>query len=426
MGGLSMKELEIIIIVLSSLNFLILLGVLFLLFRKNNGGFEEKLDSNRAEIVGSLHSSLELLGNLLKNSNEQLSNQQNAKLDLLIKTLTANLEQLNSSFGKSALETEQKLENIRQSVEKSLTNLRQENQEKLDEIRQTVDEKLQKTLEDRLTKSFQLVSDRLEEVYKGLGEMQNLASGVGDLKKVLTNVKTQGTLGEIQLANILEEIMTPDQYETQIATKQGSKERVDFAIKLPGTGDDIVYLPIDAKFPLNDYQNLLDAYESGSPDAVKSAQANLMRTLKAFAKSIQEKYIDVPNTTEFGIMFLPVEGLYAEAVKSGVLETLQREYRINLAGPTTMAAFLNSLQMGFRTLAIQKRSGEVWKILGAVKTEFEKFGKVLETAQSKISEANKQLDLLVGTRTRQIRRKLKSVTELPETETQIYLPPTEE
>lgn len=421
-----MKELEIIIIVLSSLNFLILLGVLFLLFRKNNGGFEEKLDSNRAEIVGSLHSSLELLGSLLKNSNEQLSNQQNAKLDLLIKTLTANLEQLNSSFGKSALETEQKLENIRQSVEKSLTNLRQENQEKLDEIRQTVDEKLQKTLEDRLTKSFQLVSDRLEEVYKGLGEMQNLAKGVGDLKKVLTNVKTQGTLGEIQLANILEEIMTPDQYETQIATKQGSKERVDFAIKLPGTGDDIVYLPIDAKFPLNDYQNLLDAYESGSPDAVKSAQANLMRTLKAFAKSIQEKYIDVPNTTEFGIMFLPVEGLYAEAVKSGVLETLQREYRINLAGPTTMAAFLNSLQMGFRTLAIQKRSGEVWKILGAVKTEFEKFGKVLETAQSKISEANKQLDLLVGTRTRQIRRKLKSVTELPETETQIYLPPTEE
>lgn len=420
-----MKELEIIIIVLSSLNFLILLGVLFLLFRKNNGGFEEKLDSNRAEIVGSLHSSLELLGSLLKNSNEQLSNQQNAKLDLLIKTLTANLEQLNSSFGKSALETEQKLENIRQSVEKSLTNLRQENQEKLDEIRQTVDEKLQKTLEDRLTKSFQLVSDRLEEVYKGLGEMQNLASGVGDLKKVLTNVKTQGTLGEIQLANILEEIMTPDQYETQIATKQGSKERVDFAIKLPGTGDDIVYLPIDAKFPLNDYQNLLDAYESGSPDAVKSAQANLMRTLKAFAKSIQEKYIDVPNTTEFGIMFLPVEGLYAEAVKSGVLETLQREYRINLAGPTTMAAFLNSLQMGFRTLAIQKRSGEVWKILGAVKTEFEKFGKVLETAQSKISEANKQLDLLVGTRTRQIRKKLKSVTELPETETQIYLPPTE-
>jgi len=421
-----MKELEIIIIVLSSLNFLILLGVLFLLFRKNNGGFEEKLDSNRAEIVGSLHSSLELLGSLLKNSNEQLSNQQNAKLDLLIKTLTANLEQLNSSFGKSALETEQKLENIRQSVEKSLTNLRQENQEKLDEIRQTVDEKLQKTLEDRLTKSFQLVSDRLEQVYKGLGEMQNLASGVGDLKKVLTNVKTQGTLGEIQLANILEEIMTSDQYETQIATKQGSKERVDFAIKLPGTGDDIVYLPIDAKFPLNDYQNLLDAYESGSPDAVKSAKANLMRTLKAFAKSIQEKYIDVPNTTEFGIMFLPVEGLYAEAVKSGVLETLQREYRINLAGPTTMAAFLNSLQMGFRTLAIQKRSGEVWKILGAVKTEFEKFGKVLETAQSKISEANKQLDLLVGTRTRQIRRKLKSVTELPETETQIYLPPTEE
>jgi len=422
-----MNAIEIVILVLSCLSFLMILGILLLTFKKNTGDIEEKLDANRAEIVSQIHSSLELLGNLLNKSNEQFSKQQSEKIELLISTLKTNLEQLNSSLGKSATETEQKLENIRVSVAESLKNIRTENQEKLEEIRRTVDEKLQKTLEERLARSFNLVSERLEEVYKGLGEMQNLARGVGDLKRVLANVKTQGMLGEIQLANILEEIMAPDQYATQVVTKRGSNERVDFAIKLPGTAEgEIVYLPIDAKFPSNDYQNLLEAYESGNPETIKQAQAVLIRTLKMYAKSIKEKYIDVPNTTEFGIMFLPIEGLYAEAVKSGVLETLQREYRINLAGPTTMAAFLNSLQMGFRTLAIQKRSGEVWKILGAVKTEFENFGKVLEAAQAKITEANKQLDLLVGTRTRQIQRKLRDVTALPESETHVILPPTEE
>ena len=422
-----MNAIEIVILVLSCLSFLMILGILLLTFKKNTGDIEEKLDANRAEIVSQIHSSLELLGNLLNKSNEQFSKQQSEKIELLISTLKTNLEQLNSSLGKSATETEQKLENIRVSVAESLKNIRTENQEKLEEIRRTVDEKLQKTLEERLARSFNLVSERLEEVYKGLGEMQNLARGVGDLKRVLANVKTQGMLGEIQLANILEEIMAPDQYATQVVTKPGSNERVDFAIKLPGTAEgEIVYLPIDAKFPSNDYQNLREAYESGNPETIKQAQAVFIRTLKMYAKSIKEKYIDVPNTTEFGIMFLPIEGLYAEAVKSGVLETLQREYRINLAGPTTMAAFLNSLQMGFRTLAIQKRSGEVWKILGAVKTEFENFGKVLEAAQAKITEANKQLDLLVGTRTRQIQRKLRDVTALPESETHVILPPTEE
>lgn len=422
-----MNAIEIVILVLSCLSFLMILGILLLTFKKNTGDIEEKLDANRAEIVSQIHSSLELLGNLLNKSNEQFSKQQSEKIELLISTLKTNLEQLNSSLGKSATETEQKLENIRVSVAESLKNIRTENQEKLEEIRRTVDEKLQKTLEERLARSFNLVSERLEEVYKGLGEMHNLARGVGDLKRVLTNVKTKGMLGEIQLANILEEIMAPDQYATQVVTKRGSNERVDFAIKLPGTAEgEIVYLPIDAKFPSNDYQNLLEAYESGNPETIKQAQAVFIRTLKMYAKSIKEKYIDVPNTTEFGIMFLPIEGLYAEAVKSGVLETLQREYRINLAGPTTMAAFLNSLQMGFRTLAIQKRSGEVWKILGAVKTEFENFGKVLEAAQAKITEANKQLDLLVGTRTRQIQRKLRDVTALPESETHVILPPTEE
>lgn len=432
-----MKEVEIIILVLVSLSFLTLVGILLLLlFKRSDKDMEGKLDANRGEIISSIHTALDSFGSLLNKSNEQFSK-------LLMESLNANLTQLNHTFGNNARETELKLENIRQSVEKSLTssatltetkleniritvekaiaNLQADNSKKLEEIRHTVDEKLQKTLEDRLSKSFQLVSERLEQVYKGLGEMQNLASGVGDLKKVLTNVKTQGTFGEVQLANILEEIMTPDQYETQFVTKKGSKDRVDFAIKLPGDGD-TVYLPIDAKFPLVDYQNLLEAYDSGSADEIKSAKTNLVRKLKTFAKDIHDKYIDVPNTTDFGIMFLPVEGLYAEAVKSGVLEVLQRDYKINLAGPTTMAALLNSLQMGFRTLAIQKRSGEVWKILGAVKTEFDKFGKVLEDTQKKITQANEQLDKLVGVRTRKIKSSLRRVTALPEVETETYFP----
>ncbi len=438
---------ETVIIILLSVSILLQISLLLVNFFKKPVDLSSRLEANRSEIIAALGSSMESFGKLLMNSNEQFSRQQGDKIDLLINTLDNSLKQLQSATSQSSMATEQKLENIRQSVEKSLTsaadltekklenirisvdkaitNLQAENTKKLEDIRQTVDEKLQKTLEERLSKSFQLVSERLEQVYKGLGEMQNLASGVGDLKKVLSNVKTRGILGEIQLANILEEIMTPEQYDTNVVTKKGSRDRVEFAIRLPGE-DHIVYLPIDAKFPLDDYQTLREAYEVGNSEAVKQAQTALTRKIKAFAKDINSKYIDVPNTTEFAIMFLPVEGLYAEVINLGIVEELQRSYKINVSGPTTMAALLNSLQMGFRTLAIQKRSGEVWKILGAVKTEFSNFSKVLEITQKRINQAGDELDRLVGTRTRMIQRKLSKVTELPETETEIYLPSDEE
>ena len=308
------------------------------------------------------------------------------------------------------------LENIRRAVSGQLDTIRQENNRQLEQMRQTVDEKLQKTLNDRISQSFQLVNERLEQVYAGLGEMRNLASGVGDLKKVLSNVKTRGVLGEFQLGAILEQILSPEQYEANVKTRPGSTHYVEYAIKLPGNDDGTVWLPIDAKFPVDAYTQLLDAYDTGDPEQVKAAGNVLDARIRAFAKDIRDKYIDPPNTTDFGIMFLPIEGLYAEVVRRGLVETLQRDYHVNIAGPTTMAAVLNSLQMGFRTLAIQKRSGEVWKVLGAVKTEFDKFGGAIKAAQTRLEQASDELDKLVGVRTRQIQRKLATVTTLTDTE----------
>ncbi len=308
------------------------------------------------------------------------------------------------------------LENIRRAVSGQLDTIRQENTRQLEQMRQTVDEKLQKTLNDRISQSFQLVNERLEQVYAGLGEMKTLASGVGDLKKVLSNVKTRGVLGEFQLGAILEQILSPEQYEANVKTRPGSTHYVEYAIKLPGNDDGTVWLPIDAKFPVDAYTQLLDAYDTGDADAVKVAGSALDARIRAFAKDIRDKYIDPPNTTDFGIMFLPIEGLYAEVVRRGLVEILQRDYHVNIAGPTTMAAVLNSLQMGFRTLAIQKRSGEVWKVLGAVKTEFEKFGSAVKAAQNRLEQASDELDKLVGVRTRQIQRKLANVTNLADTE----------
>ena len=287
---------------------------------------------------------------------------------------------------------------------------------KLEKMRETVDEKLHKTLEERLGQSFKLVSDRLESVQKGLGEMQSLANGVGDLKKVLSNVKTRGVLGEIQLGNILEQIMTPEQYDSNVKTKHNSNDHVEFAIKLPGKEDDglPVYLPIDAKFPQEDYVRLQEAYDAGDLSGIETANKSLTQSIKRFAKDIRDKYIDPPHTTDFGIMFLPIEGLYAEVVRQpDLISTLQRGFKIIITGPTTLSAMLNSLQMGFKTLAIQKRSSEVWNVLGAVKTEFGKFGDVLEKAQRKLNDANKELDTLVGTRTRVMLSKLKNVEKLP-------------
>lgn len=322
---------------------------------------------------------------------------------------TLNQEQRFKTF---ALENAQRMEQIRRSVERQLADIREDNGKKLDEMRSIVDEKLQKTLEDKLSRSFALVSERLEQVYKGLGEMQTLASGVGDLSKVLSNVKTRGILGEIQLGAILGEMMAPEQYEVNAKVKQATNERVEFAIKLPAD-DGTVLLPIDSKFPADAYTNLMDAYEQGNADAVKAAQAVLKGRIKEFAADIAKKYINPPHTTEFAVMFLPTEGLYAEVLRLNLMEPIQREYRVSIAGPSTMAALLNSLQMGFKSVAIQKRSGEVWKVLGAVKTEFASFEKTLAKTRDRLRLADEELGRLIGARTHKINRSLERVTALP-------------
>jgi DNA recombination protein RmuC len=311
---------------------------------------------------------------------------------------------------------EQKLDRLREVVDGQLKGLREDNSAKLEQMRATVDEKLHATLEQRLGESFKQVSERLEQVHKGLGEMQSLATGVGDLKKVLSNVKTRGTFGEIQLGSLLEQILAPEQYATNVATRPGSSERVEFAIKLPGRdpldrGE--VWLPLDAKFPQEDYLRLVEAQEQGNPEAVADAARQLERQVKLMAAAIRDKYLDPPHTTDFGLMFLPTEGLYAEVLRRpGLCEQLQREFRVIVTGPTTLAALLNSLQMGFRTLVIEKRSSEVWKLLGAVKTEFGKFGDILEKTKKKLDEASNSIDT-AAVRTRAIERKLRTVEQLP-------------
>ena len=320
---------------------------------------------------------------------------------------------INQQFRTFSEQNTAALNAIRATVQDQLSAMQKDNHAQLDQMRQTVDEKLQKTLNDRITQSFQLVNERLQEVYTGLGEMKTLASGVGDLKKVLSNVKTRGILGEYQLGAIISEILAPEQYEENVVTHPGTANRVEFAVRLPGDGGKSVYLPIDAKFPGDTYAALVDAYDSGDPAQIAAAQSALEQRIKACARDIRDKYIDPPNTTDFAIMFLPFEGLYAEVVRMGLVDALQRTYRVNIAGPTTFAALLNSLQMGFRTLAIQKRSSEVWNVLGAVKTEFETFGGVLEAAQKRIEQTSQELDKLVGVRTRKINSKLRAVSSLP-------------
>lgn len=322
---------------------------------------------------------------------------------------------MDNRMARLAETNEEKLEAMRKELESKLNNIMKENSEKLEAMRITVDEKLNDTLEKRLGDSFRLVSERLEQVHKGLGEMQILATGVGDLKKVLTNVKTRGIWGEIQLGNILEQILTPEQYYTNIATKKNSLEKVEFAIRLPGKGGDgeEVLLPIDAKFPQEDFQRMVEAGEKGDPVAMEEAAKQLENRIKAEAKRISEKYINPPATTDFAIMFLPIESLYAEVAKrTGLIEYIQEKYKINVSGPSTMAAFLNSLSMGFRTLAIQKRSSEVWALLGTVKSEFTKFGDILDKTNKKLQEASKTIEAATK-KTRTIERKLKNVEALP-------------
>lgn len=334
------------------------------------------------------------------------------------------LEAMSLKIGRLSESNEARLEAVRQTVEGQLKRMQDDNAKQLELMRQTVDEKLQGTLEKRLGDSFKLVSERLEQVHKGLGEMQNLATGVGDLKKVLTNVKTRGTWGEVQLGALLEQVLSPEQYAVNVATKEGG-ERVEFAVRLPGQGEDreeVVWLPIDAKFPMEDYHRLVEAQERGDAAAVEAAGKQLENRVRGCAGDISSKYLNPPKTTDFGILFLPVEGLYAEVVRrAGLTERLQREQRVAVAGPTTLWALLGSLQMGFRTLAIQQRSGEVWNLLAAVKTEWMKYGEVLDAVQKKLQQASDALDK-AQVRSRAVGRKLRDVQELPEGAAAALLP----
>lgn len=399
-----MTKEEILLII----GIIIIVLLLILILKPNKSIDEIHHLQNQFQSLGSLFNETQRINNEVINERlKEMNDTVQATSDISFR----NSQDIRQQLLDLTYRNDSKLETMRQTIETKITHMQEDNTRKLEEMRKTVDEQLQDTLDKRITQSFQLVNERLEQVYKGLGEMQVLANGVGDLKKVLSNVKTRGILGEIQLKAILEEILAPEQYEENIATKKGSKDVVEFAIKLPNE-DKTVYLPIDSKFPGDAYAKLMDAIEQNDQVKINQAQKELDTIIKKSAKDIHDKYIDVPNTTEFAIMFLPFEGLYAQVVNRGFVEILQREYKINIAGPTTMAALLNSLQMGFKTLAIQKRSSEVWELLGAIKTEFEKFNTALENTQNRLNMAQKELDQLVGVRTRQIQKKLDKVTSL--------------
>lgn len=392
-----------IILCFAIIALLLVIIVLIISLKKSSNN----TDSLRREISTMLMQTREELQNNLGSKITENSNTQQLQLANLTNINEQKLENTRKS-------TEEKLELIRRTVEDRLLYMQKDNADKLEKMRVTVDEKLQGTLEQRLGESFKVVNDRLESVYKGLGEMQSLAQGVGDLKKIFTNVKVRGTWGEIELGNILEEYLTSDQYLRSAKTKPNATEFVEFAIKLPGKTDgQNVLLPVDSKFPVEDYKRLVDAEEIGDIDTINSARKNLENSIKLFAKDIHDKYIETPYTTDFGIMFLPTESLYCEVLKNtALIETLTQKYRVVVSGPTTFVALLNSLQMGFRTLAIEKRSSEVWKLLGGVKSEFEKFGDLLDKTNKKLQEISNTMER-ASAKTRTIQRKLKNVEALP-------------
>jgi len=421
---------------------LILVGVVLYLLRKNSNEPSRRIDielhslkeavdrterlvneeigKSRVESERMLRSMREELGGAVsRNTDSQL-----ARMSDIAQLQKNQLDTFAQQLSRLTDSNEQKLDGLRTVVENKLKLMLEENSEKLDQMRATVDEKLHNTLERRLGESFRIVSERLEQVHQGLGDMQSLATGVGDLKKVLTNVKARGTWGEFQLGGILEQMLSPDQYAKNVATRPGANERVEYAVRMPGQSgvdNECIWLPIDAKFPQEDYHRLVEAQENANPVLVEEAAKQLESRIKAGAKAIREKYIAPPHTTDFGIMFLPIESLYAEILRRpGLAEVVQREYRVTIAGPTTLAALLNSLQMGFRTLAIEKRSSEVWALLGSVKTEFGRFGEVLARTQKKLQEASNTIDD-AATRTRVIERKLRDVHELPAGEGQMMI-----
>lgn len=425
--------MDSIVVILLAACLILLVVTIFLLLRGSRGKAGEAQDqlileqlksdleksavAQREEINRTTRDCILQLGNHLTEvqSRQATTTDQHLqdKMTLLQSGLTEQLGQFERRLGTFSESTAQNLENVRGTVEKKLTSIQDDNNKKLDEMRVIVDEKLQKTINERMNESFRAVNERLEQVYKGLGEMQTLAQGVGDLKKVLSNVKNRGILGEVQLGSILEDILAPEQYDKNVPTVPNSRNPVEYAVKLPTEDGSFIYLPIDAKFPGDTYAQLRDAYDNGTQEEIQAAVRQLAARIRAEAKDIHDKYIEPPHTTEFGILFLPFEGLYAEVVsRTNLVESLQREFRVNIAGPSTMAALLNSLQMSFRTIAIQKRSGEVWNVLGAVKTEFDKFSDALTATQSRLDQASDELEKLVGVRTRQMKKKLREVTSL--------------
>lgn len=406
---------ETLLFISLALNLAILVLAVALLFRGRGGrDWERGLERLERELKEEIAASRREQGEVKR----QLSDSVLARMADIAKLQAGQLDSFSRQLLALTQSNEQKLERLRETVEERLKLLQADNNRQLEVMRATVDEKLHATLETRLGESFRLVSERLELVHKGLGEMQSLASGVGDLKRVLTNVKTRGIWGEIHLANLLEQILTSEQYARNVVTKPGGSERVEFAVRLPGRdkSDSVVWLPIDAKFPQEDFQRLLDAQDQANPQLAEEAAKALEVRVKTEAKAVREKYLDPPHTTDFAILFLPVEGLYAEILRRpGLSDTLLRDYRVVVTGPTTLAALLNSLQMGFKTLAVEKRSSEVWALLGAVKTEFGRFGEMLEKTQKKLQEASNSIET-AAQKSRTIERKLRTVQELPASE----------
>jgi DNA recombination protein RmuC len=403
---------EFVLYALLAVSCVSLLLVILLLSKSNNGqGLQNEmaiLQSKIAQLEHSIKTDFSL-------NRTETNNTIKSGLDGLIQKTDANHKLNRDDLRTGLIDLTQELKNKFTDLTEGQSKLVQQTEKKLEQMRETVDEKLQKTLNERLGQSFEAVGKQLEAVQLGLGEMKTLAGDVGGLKKVLSNVKMRGGIGEVQLAMLLEQILAPEQYAANVKTKQNSADIVEFAIKLPGRDDNNkqVWLPIDAKFPKDVYEQLQTAYDASDLPEIEAAQKNLEQTIKKMAKDISDKYLDPPNTTDFAILFLPFEGIYAEVVrKASLLEDLQRNYKIIVTGPSTLAAILNSLQMGFKTLAIQKRSGEVWKVLGNVKTEFEKFGGLIEKAQGNIQNGLKQLDEVVGVRTRAIQRQLRDVEVL--------------
>ena len=416
--------MDTVYVIIGIVVILLLLLIIYKLFSAGSGKASEMFrrladtisESNgelRHDVNRNVQESVKNLGDMI-GSNQRLSQDaQTARFDDISKSMSAQLKTLENRFASLEQMNEQKMDAMRNAMTVQLNGIREDNSKHLDSIQKTVNEKL----DARLNDSFKLVSERLEQVYKGLGEMQTVAASVGDLKKVLSNVKNRGTLGEIQLGAILNDLLAPEQYLTNTKIDPNSRAQVEFAVKLPG-GDDgsTVLLPIDSKFPGDRFAALQDAYENGSPEEIAEAKAQLLDSVKRSAKDIHDKYIVPPYSTNFAIMFLPFEGLYAEVVNSGLVDQLRREYSVSITGPSTMAALLNSLQMGFRTLAIQKRSNEVWALLSSVKTEFGRFAKVLEDTQKNLRDADSNLEKLVGIRTRKLNNQLIAVEALPQSE----------